>query len=416
MTLGLVCTGLSSGASLLLNLRNETQAPIKLRPKQLRPCNAVSFSSNGHLAIGLGKVRNDSCLQIWNIERVSQGDKETLKSPTYNFLPSDAISSLAFFRETPNSLLCGSYKFLREFDLRSQSSSMQLATKCVQGICVNPLNQHYYSSHADDGIVSFWDRRLMRSGEPLLSLNPLGDASRGNNGFPCFRLSSTRQGEFALLQDGDTIKRWQTGYVPNHHEPVEVSNRPDRFNQFDTYSRQPYALKPEYLFVSSVTQTTTDLDRVVSFDYVQDISKSFSLNFICVKQSGQVFRMNVVESASAMKFDPLNCIAVVDPEHITFMVPASDKTASRIQDLSADLLPRRALVLAQQSSETCDEDEESVHEGYDMDYSELLGQDISTTIRNLALSGYGMDCETNISLLTSCNNHPKGDYLRYAWR
>lgn len=383
---------------------------VKLRPKQLRSCNTVSFSSNGLLAVGLDKVRNDNCLQIWNIDRVSQGDKDALKTPTYSFLPSDVISSLAFLPEMPSSLLCGSYKFLREFDLRTQSSSMQFATKCVQGICVDPFDQHYFSSHAEDGTVSFWDRRLIRNGEPLLLLNPAGEV-RGKNAFPCFRLSSTRRGEFALLQDGDTIKRWQNGFVPPHREPVETSNRQDRFTQFD-YSRQTYAMKPECLFVASVTQTNTEFDRVVSFDYVYDLSSPLTVNYICVKQSGQVFRMRVTESATAVKFDPFNSVATVDPENISFLSPRADQISTSVD------MTRRASELTQQSQDTYEDDMDSDLDAGEILYnpSALLAQDVSTIIRKLATQGYGMDCERNISVLQSINNHPKIDSMRYTWR
>lgn len=363
-------------------------------------------------------MRNDNCLQIWNIDRVSQGDKDALKSPTYAFLPSDVISSLAFLPEIPTSLLCGSYKFLREFDLRSQSSSMQLATKCVQGICVDPFNQHYFSSHAEDGTVSFWDRRLMRGGEPLLALNPAGDIARGKDPFPCFRLSSTRRGEFALLGEAVTvngnepaIKRWQNGFVPPHREPVEASNRPDRFSQFDSYSQQPYALKSEYLFVSSVTHTTEDVERVVSFDYVFDIANPLSVNFICIKQSGQVFRLKSRESPTVVKFDPYNSVVTVDPEQVSFLRPEPEHT------FSAEFLRRRHSELTQRSSVYEEDVEYSAGSGEGLvDLPSLLTQDILTTIRKLALQGYGMDCEKNIGILNSINSHPKIDYLRYTWR
>lgn len=415
-----MCTGLLSGSSLLFNIRDEAKTQIKLRPKQSRPCNTVSFSSNGLLAVGLDKVRNDNCLQIWNIDRASQGDKDTLRTPTYAFLPSDVISSLAFLPEIPFSLLCGSYKFLREFDLRSQSSSMQLATKCVHGIRVDPFNHHYFSSHAEDGTVSFWDRRLMRSGEPLLVLNPAGDITRGKNAFPCFRLSSTRRGEFALLgevmtKDGTepAIKRWQNGFVPPHKEPVEANNRSDRYTQFDSFARHPYAVKPEYLFVSSVTHTTKDVDRIVSFDYVFDMESPLTVNFICIKQSGQVFRLRSLESPTAVKFDPFNSVATVDPDSISFIGPRPEKVFAPTHELE-----RRLSEITQQTSVTGDDEVEydlGVGEGL-VDPSALLSQDISATIRRLALKGYGMDCEWNITILNTIDSHPKIDHLRYTWR
>lgn len=394
---------------------------IKLRPKHARPCNAVSFSSNGMLAIGLDKVRNDHCLQIWTIDRVSQGDKEALKSPTYSLLPSDVIISVSFLPQIPSSLLCGSYKFLREFDLRSQSPSVQLATKCVRGISVDAFNQNYFSSHSEDGTVCFWDRRLLRSGDPLLVLNPVWDNARGKNAFPPIRVSHTRRGEFSLLQDGNTIKRWQTGHVPTHKEPAEARSRQDGFTSLETFAHQPYALKPECLFVSSVTQTTTDSDRVVSFDYVKDIANPYSVNFVCIRQGGQVFRMKVTESSSAIKFDPYNSIAIVDPDRVSLMAPKFTKLLpSSAPSDTESLAGRRPSQVSQQSFSTLAdedylEDDRQFGEGLVNPFV-MLGHDISTTIRNLAIQGYGMDCETNIKLLNQENSHPKLDHLLYTWR
>lgn len=371
------------------------------------------------LAVGLDKVRNDNCLQIWTIERVSQGEKEGLKAPTYSFLPSDVISSVTFLPQNPALVLCGSYKFLREFDLRSQSPSMQIATKCVRGICVDSFNQNYFSSNAEDGTVSFWDRRLVRSGEPLLTLNTVWDNTRGKNSFPSFRLSHTRRGEFAMLQDGDTIKRWQTGYVPTHREPTAASQQPDRFSALESYAHQPYSVKPEYLFVSSVIETTTDYDRVVSFDYAYDISSPLSVNFICIRQSGQVFRMRVVESASAIKFDPYNSVATVDPECVNFVAPAYNNGLPGMTGTES-IMERRQSQASQHTYSTLDDDDDT---DYDKNYGlglvnpfEMLGQDISTTIRNLAINGYGMECETNIRLLDCEHSHPRLDQLLYTWR
>lgn len=397
-----------NGNALLFNIRNDAKTSIKLRPKQSRSCNTVSFSSNGFLAVGLDKVRNENCLQIWNIDRVSQGDGHN--TPTYSFLPSDVISSLAFLPDTPPSLLCGSYKFIREFDLRTQSSVTQFATKCVRGICVDPFNQHYFSSHSEDGTVAFWDRRQVRNGEPLLLLNSAGDA-RNKTAFTCFRLSNIRRGEFALLQDGDTIKRWQNGFVPLHREPAEAATRTDQFTQFD-YSRQPYSYKPDNLFVASVTQTTNKLDRFVSFDYVYDISSPLTVNFICVKQSGQIFRMRVTESPTAVKFDPFNSVATVDPENISFLTPRADRIIEPHEST------RRASAFTEPSTDTFDDDMELMSDTDDVYYnpSTLLAQDISTTIRKLAIQGYGMECERNINLLESSHSHPKIESMRYTWR
>lgn len=68
------------------------------------------------------------------------------------------------------------------------------------------------------------------------------------------RLSHTRRGEFALLQQhSDKVKRWQTDRLKTNGN--------------------------DQVFVSSVTEAPTTQDRVVSFDYIADVENPILLTF-----------------------------------------------------------------------------------------------------------------------------------------
>lgn len=466
--IGLFASGLLSGTVSISNIKSNPKTVIRLRPKQQRPCNSVSFNSQGLLAVALDKVRNDSSLQIFDINRVFQNDK----TPSFSLMTSDVVSSAAFLRETPSSLVCGSYKFLREYDLRSGSTNFEAATKFVHGATVDPFNDYFFSTHSDSGTVAFWDRRQIRPGvsgssEPILTINPFGESLRGKNAFPCFRISSTRRGEFAVLHDGHAIKRWQTGYVPPHiQRQTQVFNNPNSSNanlssgsnagnSGATNSPEPAKIahkdvpKPGYMFVTSVMQSsTTTQERVVSFDYVNDMEYPHRLNFICLTQSGSIVRMNAVESPMAVRFDPFNTVASADRECITFFGPGSSSNLLSSSQHSEFIGLERRVSSASTQSISEDSYDSDSNEGPDsaktskgesavaistsseasvndhiMNKSlyhaeEVLEGDISFSIRKLAMNNYSMDCEQNLILL-SAYDHPNGnrlERLRAAWK
>ena len=77
---------------------------------------------------------------------------------------------------------------------------------------------------------------------------------------------------------------------------------------------QLYNPREESVFVSLVLDTKTDYEKVVSFDYSPDIASHTSTNFVCMRQSGTVFRMPVVESIEALDFNPINEFSIAGPE------------------------------------------------------------------------------------------------------
>lgn len=394
---GVIAAGQSNGVVNLCNLYNSSLI-AKLRPKQSRPCNSVSLNSQGLVAVGLDKVRNDTSLMIW------QQGADMYKMPLESYLPNEVVVSVSFLKETPSNLLCGSYKFLREFDVRSPTPIFQCAAKCSHGIQINPFNDIYFTTHADDGTFAVWDRRQIKHGsEPALYMNrPFGDNTRKVLG--CCRWSQSNSKEFAIINDGVLMRRWQIGVTP-----VDKTTGIGQKNSIDN----------EALFAATVLDSRTDYDKVAAFDYTSDISSPYSVNFMCIRHSGQVFRMKCVESPDAAEFDPYNNVAVVDPERITIIQSKRgphEKIKSKSFERKEAISPTTEV-----DEEEDEEDEDSEDDAYFvnptfegmLDFKSVLEGDISCVIRKRAINGYSLDCEKNIELLHK--EHGDG-YLKYTWQ
>lgn len=132
----IVAVGLTSGEAALLRIDDNSNGVLSFNVKNPRPCNAIALSSNGHLASGLEKVRNDFCLNIWDInyrlstwDRKSRGWASTRPQyePMRRLATSETISSIKFFSDVPDSLVTGvKGQFVRIYDLRGESLGMGL--------------------------------------------------------------------------------------------------------------------------------------------------------------------------------------------------------------------------------------------------------------------------------------------------
>lgn len=128
----IVAVGLSSGEAALLRIDDSSNGVLSFNFKNPRPCNAIALSTKGYLAAGLDKVRNDFCLNIWDINhRLSSWDRKapgwTSTKPQYEpmhkLASSETISSVKFFTDSPDTLVTGvKGQFVRIYDLRGGSA------------------------------------------------------------------------------------------------------------------------------------------------------------------------------------------------------------------------------------------------------------------------------------------------------
>ena len=125
---GLVAVGTSQGEVHLLRVDDHSNASLTLPLKLQRPCQSVAFNSTGLLAVGLDRVRNDSCLQIWDVnQRLADWDPKNKgwSVPNMSIEPkrklegSTSITSIRFFEDQPQTLVVGvKNQSVRIHDLR----------------------------------------------------------------------------------------------------------------------------------------------------------------------------------------------------------------------------------------------------------------------------------------------------------
>jgi hypothetical protein len=129
---GLLAIGTKSGEVQLLRIDDGSNASVSLPLKLQRACQAVAFNTTGLLAVCLDRVRNDQCLQIWDVDqRLSHWDPSKpgwqksppTAEPVYKLEPSVSVTSVRFFEDQPQTLVVGvKNQSVRVHDLRGSYS------------------------------------------------------------------------------------------------------------------------------------------------------------------------------------------------------------------------------------------------------------------------------------------------------
>ena len=180
----LVAVGQWSGEVTVLRI-DDASPSVSLPAKHQRLCNAVAFSRTGLLAAGLERVRNDFCLNIWDINQrfasfssSGSGAAKPFVEPYRKFASSEAISSIKFFAGQPEVLVTGvKGRGIRIYDLRENagSPSLHFQTNAVFNIAIDSLDENYFAcaGGSRDTTIQVWDRR---SGTPYTAAS-LGSGS-----------------------------------------------------------------------------------------------------------------------------------------------------------------------------------------------------------------------------------------------
>lgn len=165
----IVAVGQWSGEATVLRIDDQSQS-LSLPIKHQRLCNAVAFSRTGLLATGLERVRNDFCLNVWDINQRPLSKSSTPSSnklsidPVRKLASSEAITSIKFFPSQPDVLVCGiKGASVRIYDTRDSTgnSLFQASTTCVYNIAIDPLDENYFASAGSlkDTTIHIFDRR-----------------------------------------------------------------------------------------------------------------------------------------------------------------------------------------------------------------------------------------------------------------
>ncbi|KAI0901480.1 hypothetical protein F4806DRAFT_2193 [Annulohypoxylon nitens] len=166
---GLVAIGTASGTVDLINLHSDSSAHLELPIRIARTCQAVAFNTGTLLAVGLERVRNDQCLKIFDVNKLTSLDPgaawESLDvpmNPVISLEASISISSTKFFEDSPQTLVAGiKNSGIRIYDLRDpQGAVINYQTKCNNNLAIDYADQNYFASTSLDkpGLV-IWDKR-----------------------------------------------------------------------------------------------------------------------------------------------------------------------------------------------------------------------------------------------------------------
>lgn len=186
---GLVAVGTAHGEVSLLRIDDNSNACLTLPLKLQRPCQSVSFNTTGLLAVGLDRVRNDTCLQVWDVNQrlggwdASQGGWSGCASnmniePVKRLEGSTSITSIRFYEDQPQTLIAGvKNQSVRIHDLRGMyifaplsnmwltfadpnSAVINFPTRCNNNVAIDYTDPNYFASSSLDqpGLI-IWDRR-----------------------------------------------------------------------------------------------------------------------------------------------------------------------------------------------------------------------------------------------------------------
>ncbi|KAH8205820.1 hypothetical protein TruAng_000096 [Truncatella angustata] len=305
---GLVAMGTALGHVQLLRIDDNANSVMELKVRMARPCHAVAFSTENLLAVGLDRVRNDQCLHIWDINRVSTLDPDVVGfpldtsaslEPFQRLEPSVTVSSVKFFEDSPQTFAVGiKNQGIRVYDLRDQHGSViNYQTKLNNNIAIDYADQNYFASTAlDHAGVVVWDRRATsRSSSSQVYLDavdkdnlPWGaalkinravdldpeDNDERNSLIRSVRFCRDRRGLLAVLSRTGQLRVVDTQKEFTSQE-VEHEGSPELLQV-----RRSHELHPDY------SNKDKRNDKIVSFDWVNLDSPALTPRVLVLRHSG----------------------------------------------------------------------------------------------------------------------------------
>jgi WD repeat-containing protein mio len=296
----LVVVGQSSGEATLLRIEGALEAPVSFQVRSQRACNAVALSSQNLLAAGLDKVRNDTCLNIWDLQQrfgpagsPALTPSKSYSEPLHKLASSEPITSIKFFRDDPQLLVAGvKGQFVRLYDLRenSNNASLSFATRCVNNLAIDGLDENYFASCCATGdlAICLWDRRMsarVTASVPFTSTSTgttgpevsleLKEPVEGPSSIWSLRFSKTKRGHLGVLSSNGHLKVYDF-----EREYISANDRIEMDNKWgpDWEPKQPQKI---YLSRSQDIERSYNKDsapqdesaRTVSFDFTSKTTR-----------------------------------------------------------------------------------------------------------------------------------------------
>lgn len=245
----LVVVGQSSGEATLLKIEGAPIAPLSFQVRSQRACNAVALSTQHLLAAGLDKVRNDTCLNIWDLQQrlgpaasPAPTPSKSYSEPLHKLASSEPITSIKYFRDNPQLLVAGvKGQFVRLYDLRefSNSGSLSFATRCVNNLAIDSLDENYFAScyATGDLAICLWDRRMSarvavavpfantNTNAPEVSVE-LKEPMEKPSSIWSLRFSKTKRGHLGVLSSNGQLKVYDfERELLTANDRIELDNR-----------------------------------------------------------------------------------------------------------------------------------------------------------------------------------------------
>ncbi|ODV92571.1 hypothetical protein CANCADRAFT_89090 [Tortispora caseinolytica NRRL Y-17796] len=407
---GMVAAGLLNGNTLLLDLGTQNW-PAVIPVRQSRPCNAVSFSSNGLLATGLDKVRNDHCLNIYSVN-----DDFTSSSsfqPVYSLLPSESLFSLAFVPDSPDILLAGSHKFLRIIDLRNPAASLQIPAKSAEDITINKLNTNLFSFRSDSGSFSIWDQRYLSATSPA-PLFAMQSKQWPQAATECFRFSPYSAQTFATLDTytSSSLRLWRSEIVAPSDSALTLSQSLSALHTSDV-QLPPQKPLQDKLWLDRCRVIRPDSESIVSFDFGAN-----SHSFVGLRPYGDLVYYAIPPLIDGLQFDSSNSLTSACNDDLSFVDLKGANLTRAMTSLSLTRGPARDAngadsIISDESSVLSANETTSQSFGYNP--VTVLSEDIGSRMRARASLGYDLDPVKNLEILRSFAQISSLQYLIDMW-
>ncbi|KAE8358738.1 WD40 repeat-like protein [Aspergillus caelatus] len=304
----LVAVGQSSGDATILRLGSGSQESFSFPIRHQRYCNAVAFSTHGLLAAGLDRVRNDFCLNVWDVnQRLAMRGGKGAVEPLRKLASSEPITSVKFFRDQPDTLVAGvKGQYVRIYDLREGpgNPSLQFPTRCVHGLAIDWLDENYIASclTSNDPTICIWDRRV-GSRYTTPSVGPANTLETGQPGpalefknviapkstIWSLRFSKTKRGCLGVLAN--------TGHFKTYDVVKEYLSEEYRSSMDETLGQGSSKNYPEQIYTKYVRDVSSpfnhptrgypESERIVSFDFL-NMSPTNEPTALTLSGNGQV--------------------------------------------------------------------------------------------------------------------------------
>lgn len=402
----IVALGLVSGSACLVKLNEDTQpsqtiATFKL--KQQRKCNSVALSTQNWLAVALDKTRSDIGLNIWDANTDHQSNQEM---PIRRLCPAEVVSSVRWFSSQPQELIVAAQRSsIRIYDLREgyfgAGSNVQVSTRNVNNIAIDPLDEHYFASAGSTGDpeLSVWDKRWLNqsvsgNGVAVFDMKSAVDSS-SRTSIWSLRYSGQRRGRLAICSSRGELRvvdmvEGRTS-MPNTEEYVPVNTHGGTPWNTNRYVAQTRTVEGPHEDAEDVRPN----EKLIAFDWIVGDSAIEEQKALALRPNRKVDILQVPCSLPYARVSARHDLSVAFHDHsVTEIDPSSEATrpVSDQTQTAEDFGP-----YSEGPANTMEEEKMLVCSHGSAQLSRLLAP--ATVQRQRCRQGYLFDCQRNTRII-----------------